>query len=320
MANFIYLCELAEEPEWWWGVLISPVGVVMLIPLFFKVARRVGKPAWAGALVLFLPLPVMALVAGVRWPKAVVTTVVTFASFFLIPLSWPGVEFHGALRHTQDRDPEVRQEAAADLQVAAQSDHFWYRSDLAVSALAQALEDPEPRVRSQAAHALDYGFINFSGPGFDAAGRERLRAAIPALILLLDAQTPPYASQTALNSAKILGSVLGPEDKAAAPALAEALERQDTREKAWVTTKGSGFISSDAAARALTRIGPGAVPVLLGLLNKESPRLRELAARSLGEMGPQAREAVPALTELAQREPNSAVQSAAEEALKRINP
>ena len=53
----------------------------------------------------------------------------------------------------------------------------------------------------------------------------------------------------------------------------------------------------DAAGKALARIGPAAVPVLIQELKSPASRNHILAARSLAIIGPEAADAVPALTE-----------------------
>jgi HEAT repeat protein len=63
--------------------------------------------------------------------------------------------------------------------------------------------------------------------------------------------------------------------------------------------------------------GAWAVPTLVELLAHESPKVRALAARTLGRIGPAAGDAKPALQGAA-RDPSAAVQTAAKEALKRI--
>jgi HEAT repeat protein len=60
-----------------------------------------------------------------------------------------------------------------------------------------------------------------------------------------------------------------------------------------------------------------AVSTLIELLSHESPQLRALAARTLGQIGPAASAAAPAL-ERATKDPNGAVQGAAKAALDRI--
>ncbi len=72
-----------------------------------------------------------------------------------------------------------------------------------------------------------------------------------------------------------------------------------------------------AAARVLTRVGPASVPALRELLNHPLPTVRRWAAIMLGGLGPDADEAVPALSEaLSDNDPR--VRAAAQEALSAI--
>jgi HEAT repeat protein len=81
--------------------------------------------------------------------------------------------------------------------------------------------------------------------------------------------------------------------------------------------EGDGRTLLDVAA-----MGPDATwatPTLSGLLTHESPKVRTLAARALGSIGPAASAAKPAL-ESARNDPNAGVKKAANDALKRIQP
>ena len=114
-------------------------------------------------------------------------------------------------------------------------------------------------------------------------------------------------------------ALLGPEAKAAVPALAKALDDDEVQVFFWATTalanlgplaheatpelikrlsRGGRRYRDQARLRvvtALTRIGPAAVPQLIEALGNESRSIRSGAARVLGNMGPAAREAVPCL-------------------------
>jgi hypothetical protein len=99
-------------------------------------------------------------------------------------------------------------------------------------------------------------------------------------------------------------SRLGPEARAAVPALIEALTGKETLVRAH-------------AALALGRIGPdahAAVPALADLLRDPEWTVRRQAALALGRIGPEARMAIPALEKLV-RDPDHLVRQAAEEAL-----
>ena len=77
------------------------------------------------------------------------------------------------------------------------------------------------------------------------------------------------------------------------------------------------------AAAALAQLGPearDAVPALTSALRDPEWAVRRQAALTLGKIGPEARSALPALTKLGQGDPHGLVRSAAREALKQLRP
>ena len=191
----------------------------------------------------------------------------------------------------------------------------------AIPPLTELLRDKEVWVRLKAAIAL--GMI---GP--------EAKAAVPALTELLKDKY----SQVRLVAAMTLGDI-GPEAKAAVPALTELLKDEDSEvlasaasflvridpEKAKILIsvlkdmdRKAGLSVRQAAAKALGKIGPEAktaIPALTELLKDKEVRLD--VAEALGKIGPEAKTAVPALTELLKDEKQQ-VQDAATEALKKI--
>ena len=80
-------------------------------------------------------------------------------------------------------------------------------------------------------------------------------------------------------------------------------------------SKEKGESSRRAAAHALGQIGPeakAAVPALMELLKDTDSELRWLAALALGQIGPEAKAAVPALMELLKDEEEKVYREAAE--------
>ena len=111
------------------------------------------------------------------------------------------------------------------------------------------------------------------------------KVAVPALTKMLG--DPEWANRW--TAADTLGKI-GPEAKAAAPALTELLQDCDSR-------------VSTAAFETLVQIGAEAktaVPVLIKLLKKENRRNRVFAIRTLGKIGEGAKEAVPDLAKMLQ--------------------
>lgn len=122
---------------------------------------------------------------------------------------------------------------------------------------------------------------------------------------VLKATGYPNALALPNAAARSLG-IIGPEARAAIPALARVL-RGNNHQLRW-----------DAAA-ALWRIGKEAVPALTEALQSPDPDVLRAAAYALGEIGPDAAGAVPALIRLLES-PNSEVRSAAANTLPRIVP
>jgi HEAT repeat protein len=131
----------------------------------------------------------------------------------------------------------------------------------AVPALTEMLRDKEDKVRSSAAAAL--GGI---GP-----------AAIPALTKMLHDQDQQIreGAATALGQAKA---------KAAIPALTELLRREDGPHRA-------------TAAEALVKMGPN-ITVIVALLDDKDSKVRAVGAIALWDRAPEAKAAIPRLTEL----------------------
>ncbi len=137
----------------------------------------------------------------------------------------------------------------------------------AVSALVEALGDPDAMVRSASAFTL--GFI-----GTDAA------AVVPALTKTLD-DSDKFVRSGAANGL----AMFGPQSGTAVPELTRALD------DAYAPVRS-------AAARALGRIGPDARPAasrLLGLLGDSDKFVRAAAALAVGDIGEETDAAVMAL-------------------------
>ena len=173
----------------------------------------------------------------------------------------------------------------------------------AVPALAGALKDPDPHVRSVAAKSL--GLI---GPAAKAAVpqlKERLTTedrldAMKALANFGSEALPALESLTALlkdsddkvrwQAARILGKI-GPTAAPAVPALLAALKDEDDEVR-------------EHAAEALGDIGPNVpnanqvVTALAETLKDPKSNVRRDAVRSLGQLGPVARPALPEVKKL----------------------
>jgi HEAT repeat protein len=163
----------------------------------------------------------------------------------------------------RDTDPAIQRAAAAALGDVG-----------AVSVLAQALKDPDKDVRRNAVRPLRRVVIRDRSSSDPAAAKAVVTA-------LADALKDPDAG-VRRAAASSLGA-LGPEAVDAIPALA-------------ATTMDSDPSVRNATIEALGRMGsPAAVPVLVQAL--KDPQTASLAVRALGNLGPTARGAIPALRE-----------------------
>jgi HEAT repeat protein len=100
---------------------------------------------------------------------------------------------------------------------------------------------------------------------------------------------------------------LGPEAKEAIPILIETIREMKDRDKRILF----------ACNQALLGMGKEIVPHMIALLKDDTWEMRRGSAWVLGKLGPDAKDAVPALTE-ALNDPNHAVRTKAAEALKKI--
>ena len=99
-----------------------------------------------------------------------------------------------------------------------------------------------------------------------------------------------------------------PEAKEAIPALIETIRQTRNHDKKILL--GCNY--------ALLAMGKEIVPYMISLLRDDEWEMRRGAAWILGKVGPDAKDAVPALAE-ALKDPNPAVQKKAAEALQKIN-
>jgi HEAT repeat protein len=128
------------------------------------------------------------------------------------------------------------------------------------------------------------------------------KEAVPVLTTLLKDEDHEIRYEAAV----VLGKI-GPKASAAVPAMAALLiDKDDAYEYVWMT------------ANALQKIGPTAVPALVEVLKSRHKSARCLTAWALGKIGPQAKEAAPALLRLLDSKDDES--RAAAEALGDIGP
>jgi len=177
----------------------------------------------------------------------------------------------------RDVEPRVRQAAVFALTEMAPA------SRSAIPVLEQTVRDPDAYIRIDAAHAL-YKLGQPSVPSLvrllrdgdprirELAARtllemgDRAAEAIPALIQRLG-DIEPRVRQAAVLALTEMGKVA----RSAIPALASTMRDPDS------------FVRIDAA-HALAQLGPESIPSLVGLLQDNDERVRELTAETLREI------------------------------------
>lgn len=192
------------------------------------------------------------------------------------------------------------------------------------SALVAALRDPDPHVQAVCASALAkvgvpadiavplLGELLKSGDAVVVARalsqyKAAASPALPALVELL--QDESRSVEARWNAARTIGKI-GPEAVSAVPALMKFLKDKD------------GTLR-EHCAEAIGDIGPGvgpeAITALIPVLSDPVTRVRRDAVRSLGYIGPAAREAVPEIKKLVE-DKEEMVREAARAALKKVAP
>jgi HEAT repeat protein len=186
----------------------------------------------------------------------------------------------------KDRDPAVRKMAAVAL------GGIQPRLQQAVAPLSEALRDEDVSVRLAAASALR------------AIQPDEPVPAVPALVSLLTHRQAEIRRDTATGLASFGATAAG-----ALPPLRATLEDPD----AGVRSAAAYAVARITAAEA----NRASVALMIAALKDEDPRARQDAARFLGAIGPDAREAIAALS-AARRDDNEDVRRSAGEALAKI--
>jgi HEAT repeat protein len=172
----------------------------------------------------------------------------------------------------------------------------------AVPAILAALKDPNSDVQRAAAEAL----VQIA-PGSSEIGTALINALKESsesnrfYIALALARTDPRTTQVAPELIKALRSGSEPERKSAVEALG-AMGRPVVPSLA-ITLQDENLFARRGAVEALLAIGADAYEAqqdLVGALRDQDASVREDAARTLGKLGPAAKDAVPPLVRLAE--------------------
>ena len=194
----------------------------------------------------------------------------------------------------KDPDPRKRVKAAITAATALQAG---VPSTWAASALAIPLSEvsEEPRCQQYAKQAL----------------RELGDLAVPFLLEKLKASDPKPRSQ----AARALG-LLGADAKDALSSLMKVLEDKSLRDTAVESLKD--IVAAIAAAKNIRIEEAGLAGFIECLKDPSDEWTREFAAEILGDLGPGAKSAIPALAEAQKSDRSKQVRNAADKALKKI--
>ena len=193
----------------------------------------------------------------------------------------------------------LRSQTTADRLRAAARDlaRLGWLAREALPALIHSLEDDDAKVREVSAQAIGNmgpdalptlaGMLHASRQVRSpqcGLGHRQARSAGPARATDLCAGLKNSDPRTASGAAQALGDI-GADAADAIPALAEAM-------------RGTNIVLCRLAAKALSQIGSPALSTLIAHLQHSDPFVRGESAMAIGWMGPQARSAVPFLTQV----------------------
>jgi hypothetical protein len=207
-------------------------------------------------------------------------TVLFLLSASILPLCGCGDPVDKLIAQLNSSDVQIRRDAVRAIRETKNVD------DRVLAALTKCITDSDPEVKT----------ICIGGLGEIGAAA---KSSTPALETALKDGEQQVRVKAALAIQKI-----DPQNRSFVPVLVNEMRSGDGRLMLQI-----GALGADAA---------WAVPTLIGLLSHESPPMRALAARTLGQIGPPATSAKTALHQ-ATRDTNAAVQGAARAALSRVS-
>lgn len=204
------------------------------------------------------------------------------------PVSAQSKKAADLIKKLSDKNPMARQSAAEDL--AELADIKIVDAKAALPALTEALKDPEPGVRNAVVAALG----KIEPEKFPALLMETLKKEKDGVVLI--------------GAANALGQ-LGPEAKATLPALYEAFKAspQETPKVTKAPPQPNPMPTDPPAVRrailaAVARIEPDIkvrMPFMIEALKPEKdPGVQQNLINGLGQIGPPAKDAIPAILEI----------------------
>lgn len=262
----------------------------------------------------------------------------------------PGRTLDVLIEALKDDRASIREQAVASLYRVGKVAGF----EKGLPPLIERLKDESPAVRLQAKHALAHLSRDASvvmpilAEFFKDEQHDVRRQALTAMFERWPEKGVPWYTEglqddsphVRVVAARYLG-LCGEPARKAVPDLATVAksdsDREVRRQAMWALTNlGDEAVAQLAALLkvkdaegqqdflyTLLRAGPKAkpaVPALIGMLKSSDHEVRGLVARVLGAIGPDARDAVNALKEMATGDAHESVRTAAENALKMIQP
>jgi HEAT repeat protein len=231
------------------------------------------------------PATIPGLIAIMQDPKSKVHHLAAKALGLLVPKSDKALlPLLAALKSPDKNDRKAAATALGNVTT---------RPKEAIAPLIELLKDKEGSVRNAAAGALR----NVQGPVTEPV--------VPVLIELVMHGTPNQRRKAAQTLARY-----GAAAESALPTLRKAQEDPDPGTRAAVAWAYAKIAGAEAAHSA--------IPVLLGALKASDPKIRQEAARLLGTLGPDARDAHAALVEARRNDASEEVRRVAAESASKL--
>lgn len=292
--------------RWWIGLAFAVVGVLAGLAIAFDPAARVQ--GWVNGEPFFQGRAATAWRRDLRQPDDLAASTSTDAlaagkSDALPVCAW-------LVRHAPES--QVRTRAVEALTKMGQA------AAPAGGDLVAALADPDPLVRAGSARAI--GALAPGVPGAVPAlvslfpDRDAIRAVAEFREAGAEA-VPPLIKLTKHGDAAVRRQSVRTLGRIGRPALAALPELMT------LTASDPDTGVREQSAEAFGDIGPAAaagIPTLVLALHDENARVRRDAVRSLGKMGPEARDALGAVQALA-NDPDEDVKKAAKDAARKIS-
>lgn len=279
IANLFFFCEIAQKPAWWVLLMFIPVvNVAILAMVWIEIARLLGKPAWVGFLVAMpiVQYPAVGYLAGLKRNTLVGAMSVLVLSFLAIPI-WANYMSSPSARVTlliadlkdNDENQNVRSNAIYELE------KIGTQSDKVIPTLTELIKDQDVVIRQGAVEAL-----RRIGPA--------AKSAVPSLIQMIENDGIHEIHRVAAAESLLK---IDPQDQKVVEAVVQLCIKA-IKSRHQEASRQSVGILNNLGAQAYA-----AVPALIEILKDEklSSQIGNSAADALGNIGPDAKDAIPEL-------------------------